>query len=104
MKALKKRNIMPRIIVSSAKIHCPPGIIKTGAEAVVARLETLEKQPTEMMKMHQISQKLQTTSATQSTLSTMAPTRMMRPPTMVPLLGVRLSGKRENQPHKETAK
>ena len=74
MKALKKRNIMPRIIVSSAKIHCPPGIIKTGAEAVVARLETLEKQPTEMMKMHQISQKLQTTSATQSTLSTMAPT------------------------------
>ena len=79
MKALKKRNIMPRIILSSAKIHRPPGIIKTGAEAasgkaVVARLETLEKQPTEMMKMHQISQKLQTTSATQSTLSTMAPT------------------------------
>ena len=83
MKALKKRNIMPRIILSSAKIHRPPGIIKTGAEAasgkaVVARLETLEKQLTEMMKMmmemHQISQKLQTTSATQSTLSTMAPT------------------------------
>ena len=65
---------MPNVSVSSEDLHNLPGIIKTGAEAVVARLETLEKQPTEMMKMHQISQKLQTTSATQSTLSTMAPT------------------------------
>ena len=33
MKALRKRNLMPRIIVSSEEIHRLPGITKTGAEA-----------------------------------------------------------------------